>query len=124
MRLEFLKMSIRTAANSALGKIKAQTRDAEAELNLDINNLVTTLADPTTTPELKQLLMHKLDDLRQLKRGLVEKIGSKLAQRSAQKWYNEGELSNKYFFNLLNRRTNDHINELIKENGEIVFFWF
>ena len=120
VRLEFLKMSIRTAATSALGKIKAQTRDAEAELNQDINTVISALADSATAPDVKQLLMHKLDDLRQLKRGLVEKIGSKLAQKSARKWYNEGELSNKYFFNLLNRKSNDEINELIKENGEKV----
>ena len=28
------------------------------------------------------------------------------------KWYNEGELSNKYFFNLLNRRSNEEINNI------------
>ena len=66
------------------------------------------------------MLMHKLDDLRQLKRGLVEKIGAKLAQKSSHKWYNEGKLSNKYFFNLLNRKSNDEINEIINEHGAVV----
>ena len=61
--------------------------------------------------------MSKLDDLRQIKRNLVEKIGTKLEQRTARKWYNEGELSNKYFFNLLNRKANDEIAVLVDENG-------
>ena len=117
VRLEYLKMCIRTSANAALGKIKAQMRDVEATLNYDINDLVTLLSDNSATNEDKLLYMHKLDDLRQLKRGLVEKIGTKLAQKSARKWYNEGELSNKYFFNLLNRKTNDEINVIVRDDG-------
>ena len=62
--------------------------------------------------------MHKLDDLRRIKRALVEKIGKKLEIRTARQWYNEGELSSKYFFNLLNRKSNDEIKVLLKENGE------
>ena len=117
VRLEYYKMSIRTAANFAVGKVKAKLRDTEAILNKDINDVVSELASNGTTQDRKNLLMHKLDDLRQLKRSLVEKIGTKLEQRTARKWYNEGELSNKYFFNLLNRKNNDGISELIDENG-------
>ena len=62
--------------------------------------------------------MHKLDDLRQLKRSLVEKIGAKLERTTARKWYNEGELSNKYFFNLLTRKLNNDVRVIIKDNGE------
>ena len=62
--------------------------------------------------------MHKLDDLRQLKRGLVERIGTKLEMRTARKWYNEGELSSKYFFNLLTRKANNEINCIVRDNGE------
>ena len=119
VRLEYLKMCLRTAANVAIGKTKARVRDLESTLNSDINDLVNQLSCDNPGDD-RELLMHKLDDLRLLKRGLVEKIGSKLAQRSARKWYNEGELSNKYFFNLLNRKTNDEINIIIRENGEEV----
>ena len=65
----------------------------------------------------KLLLMTKLDDLRQLKRALVEKAGTKLEQRTARKWYNEGELSSRYFFNLLNRKSNDEISSLLDDDG-------
>ena len=47
----------------------------------------------------------------------MDKIGARLERRSARQWYNEGELSNKYFFNLLNRKTNDDVNVLINGNG-------
>ena len=117
VRLEHLKMCIRTSANDANGKLKAKLRDSEQELNGDINGVVGELAAEGLSLERKELLMHKLDDLRQLKRCLVEKIGTKLQQKTARKWYNEGELSNKYFFNLLNRKVNDEITNILDENG-------
>ena len=116
-RLEYFKMCVRTAANTATGKTKAKVRSIEATLNDDINEVVTELAQDQICPDRKLLLMHKLDDLRRLKRALVDKIGSRLQHRSARKWYNEGELSNKYFFNLLNRRANNDIETVIDSNG-------
>ena len=117
VRLEYLKMCIRTAVNEANGKIKAKFRDCEHDLNRDINEIVGELATDGLMPGRKELLMHKLDDLRQLKRSLVEKIGTKLEQKTARKWYNEGELSNKYFFNLLNRKVNDEIMNILDDDG-------
>ena len=113
--LEYLKMCIRTAANQAAGMIKARYRDEEANLNKDINMVIDELANDVVDRGRKELLMHKLDDLRQLKRGFVEKIGKKLERRTARQWYNEGELSNNYFFNLLNRKSNDDINVILNE---------
>ena len=118
VRLEYLKMCIRTAANEANGKLKAKLRDSEKVLNNDINEVISELSHDGLGVERKELLMHKLDDLRQLKRNLVEKIGTKLEQKTARKWYNEGELSNKYFFNLLNRKANDEITVVFDENLE------
>ena len=117
VRLEFFKMCIRTAANDAIGKVKAKIRDTEAILNKDINDVIEELSEASLHPDRKLLLMNKLDDLRQIKRCLVEKVGNRLEQRSARKWYNEGELSNKYFFNLLNRRTNDEVTVILDDNG-------
>ena len=116
--LEYLKMCVRTAANAATGRIKARYRDEETSLNDSINQLINLLADDSTSIAERQLFMSKLDDLRQLKRALVEKIGSKLERKTARKWYNEGELSNKYFFNLLNRKSHDKIEVILNENGE------
>ena len=117
VRLEYLKMCVRTAANDANGKLKARLRDSEQVLNNDINEVVGELSMEGLSLDRKELLMHKLDDLRQLKRSLVEKIGTKLEQKSARKWYNEGELSNKYFFNLLNRKVNDEIVTILDDNN-------
>ena len=117
VRLEYFKMSLRTSANEANGKLKARMRDTELDLNNDINNIVEELSNVNVLHDRKILLMTKLDDLRQLKRALVEKVGTILEQRTVRKWYNEGELSNKYFFNLLNRKSNDEINAIVDDNG-------
>ena len=113
MSLEYCKLCMRTAANAATGKMKASYRDEEKSLNQDINNVVNKLSSLKETEPDYLLYVNKLDDLRSLKRQLVDKIGTKLERRTASKWYNEGELSNKYFFNLLNRRSNDEISSLI-----------
>ena len=116
MKLEYCKLCIRTAANTATGKMKAKYRDEEAVLNNDINNVVNLLSDTNESALDYPVLVNKLEDLRTLKRQLVQKIGTKLERRTANKWYNEGELSNKYFFNLLNRRSNDEISSLFIDN--------
>ena len=116
--LEYAKMCIRSAAHAATGRTKANFRDKEAELNRDINDVVNELAVNNVTQDRKELLLHKLDDLRNLKRCLVEKIGARLEQRTARKWYNEGELSNKYFFRLMNRKIDDEVRCIISSAGE------
>lgn len=116
--LEYVKMCIRTAANAAVGKIKAKYRDEEKSLNTSLNFVISELARQDVVGEDRELLMHKLDDLRQLKRSLVERIGAKLERTTARKWYNEGELSNKYFFNLLTRKVNNEIKTILNNNGE------
>ena len=116
--LEYTKMCIRTAANTATGKLKAKYRDEERCVNESLNFVVTELAKENISRDEKELLMHKLDDLRQLKRSLVEKIGAKLERKTARKWYNEGELSSKYFFNLMTRKTNDKIEAIVRDNGD------
>ena len=114
--LQFTKMCIRTAAATAAGKIKARFRDEELVLNEDINNIVNDLADANAPSYMKTLLMHKLADLRHLKRLLVNKIGTRLEQRTARKWYNEGELSDKYFFNILNKVSNNELKTVVKDD--------
>lgn len=117
--LEFAKMSIRTAVMSSVGQSRLKFRDEEARVNLNINNLIDELSkmpdDHLDRPVAEALLV----DQRNVKRDLVNRIGTKLEQRCACRWYNEGELSNKYFFNLLNRKSSDAINKLVINGIEI-----
>ena len=120
VKLEHCKMCMRTAANAATGKIKAQLRDEELVINTDINNIIDELSNEGVLRDRRELLTHKLDDLRRIKRSLIAKIGNRLAQKTSRKWYNEGELSNKYFFGILNRKVNDDVEVLINDDGKEV----
>ena len=82
MSLEYCQMCIRTAAMTASGKLKARLKDSESELNKDINVVVGELAGAQLEEGQNTLLMQKLDDLRQLKRGLVEKIGERVIRNA------------------------------------------
>ena len=116
VKLEYCKMALRTAVFNSTGKLKAKYRDEEKTVNEDINLVVNELAEIEDSSARAQLLIHKLDDLRAIKRHLVEKIGSRIERRTARKWHNEGEMSNKYFFNLLNRKNNDEIKSIFINN--------
>lgn len=115
--LEYVKMCIRTSANVAIGRVKAKYRDEERGINSSLNFVIGELSRQNVSRDERELLMHKLDDLRQLKRSLTERIGSKLERATARRWYNEGELSSKYFFNLLTRKVNNEVKSFIKDNG-------
>ena len=110
--LEFIKLCIRTAVMASIGQSRRKYKAEEERVNDNINNLVEKLAhlpaDHLERPVVEALLI----DQRSVKRDLINKIGTKLQQRCSRRWYNEGELSNKYFFNLLNRKVSDEITSL------------
>ena len=116
--LEYAKLCIRTAANAASNFRKSQYRDVEAEVNANINQLVGKLAEMKEGDQESLVTQACLDEQRNLKRDLVNKIGTKIEQRTARKWYNEGELANKYFLNILRRKTSDTI-ESLEVDGEL-----
>ena len=111
--LEYCKMALRTAVFATTGKLKAKLRDEEKIVNEDINLIVNELAQLEEGSGRAQLLVHKLHDLRTIKRHLIDRIGTRIERGTVRKWHNEGEMSNKYFFNLLNRRNNDEIKSII-----------
>ena len=118
--LEYLKLCIRTAAAAATGILRASFRDEEKLVNENINRLVDMIEAETGQGGLNyELLIAQLNDQRIVKRELVQKLGTKIEQRTARKWYNEGELSNKYFFGLLNRRVCDKI-RILEHDGIVL----
>ena len=77
-----------------------------------MNGLINTASEMPDNDPNKEVVNEAIELQRSLKRNLVKDIGEKIERRNAKRWYNEGELSNKYFFNLLNRRSVDEIREL------------
>ena len=117
--LEYLKLCIRTAAAAATGILRSSIRDEEKLVNDNINRLVDMVSTTAHDDPNYDLLIAHLNDQRIIKRELVQKLGTKIEQRTARKWYNEGELSNKYFFGLLNRRVCDRI-RILEHGGNTI----
>jgi hypothetical protein len=100
VRTKFLNQQI-DQAYSKLEKIKVNP-DSFSQLVKD--NLAKDLNE-------LQSDLHKIHDYK----------GERLAKLAQQKWYNEGEKSNKYFLGILNMRQNQKlIQELIDEEGNIL----
>ena len=51
---------------------------------------------------------------------MIDEKGSRLAERLATKWYNEGEKSTRYFYRILNRAMPDKLTNLEGNHGEII----
>jgi endonuclease/exonuclease/phosphatase (EEP) superfamily protein YafD len=119
MKLEFAKMSVRTIT---LSSMKRERSRETTELN-EINNDITVnmgLLTRVHSPEDSRLLTIELETLNTRKEQILQAQGTKLAQYAKSRWYNEGEKSNKYFLNLLKRRTQNNDMSRLMIDGSIV----
>ena len=87
-------------------------RGEEAPINENLNKLINEAATQEDNDVNRAVRNEAIELQRTLKRNLVAKLRSKIERRNAKRWYNKGELSNKYFFGLLNRKTVDEIKQL------------
>ena len=117
MKLEFLKVSIRTVVEKIQAERKRIERTEEEMLNEELDVAIDELAKGQATRG-HQGLINYIEELRTKKSILVEKKGKRLAEKLGTKWYNEGEKSNRYFMRLLNRANPDKFTKLEGSNGE------
>jgi hypothetical protein len=120
MRLEYLKMSIRTVCEKAQADRKKVEKSEEDYLNEELELCIEALADPLTTDRDKPSLIDHIEDLRARKSILVEEKGARLAEKLGTNWYNEGEKSTRYFLRLLNRSSPDNFTSLLNNEGETI----
>ena len=117
LKLEFLKMSIRSLSERAQANRKKKERSEEEDINEELNQAVSALENDHDVDVAD--LIDYIEELRARKKLLLEKKGERLAERLKTKWYNEGEKSNRYFLRLLNRPTIDDFKELRGPDGLI-----
>ena len=120
MKLEFLKVCIRTASEMLQAERKQEEKLEEKIINDDLNQAIMILKNAGLTENRSNLLMNKVEDLRSRKAELVVEKGHRLPECLGSKWYNEGEKSNKYFMRLLNRPTPDDFESIPKDDGTVV----
>ncbi len=104
MKLEFVKMSIRTKAIE-LGKfIENEERINLRCIDNDIKLHEKLLTEVTSTEDEAEIVLHLERQINEKNR-ILDNQGKYLAWKAKTKWYNDGEKSNKYFLNLLKRNS-------------------
>ncbi len=116
MKLEFAKMSIRTITLSIMKRERTREASELADINCDIATNTSLLTRSLPPAELRTITV-ELEELNQCRNQLLQQQGAKLAHHAKSRWYNEGEKSNKYFLNLLKRRTQTNEMSRLMVNG-------
>ena len=119
MRLEYLKMCIRTVMERAQADRKKKERTEEEDINNEIEVCVKSLSNDMATVRDGGLIDH-IEELRTRKAIIIEEKGERLAQKLGTKWYNEGEKSTKYFLRLLNRNMPDDFKRIETPLGQTI----
>ena len=120
LKLEYLKMCIRTILEKAQADRKKKEKSDEDLLNIELDLAIKSLEKDNVTEHQKAELVELVEDLRIQKEVLVEEKGQRLAEKLGTKWYNEGEKSTRYFLRILRRSSPDRFKELTGENGDIL----
>ncbi len=116
MKLEFAKMSIRTVTLSIMKREHMREASELADINHDIATNTSLLTRPLSPADLRTITA-ELEELNHRKNQILQSQGIKLAHFAKSRWYNEGEKSNKYFLNLLKRRSQNNEMSQLKVNG-------
>jgi endonuclease/exonuclease/phosphatase (EEP) superfamily protein YafD len=118
MKLEFAKMSIRTISLAIMKRERKREISELNDINCDIVTNTALLTRPLS-PAAARTVTIELEDLNVRKENILQSQGAKLAQFARKRWYNDGEKSNKYFLNLLKRRTQNNEMTRLMVNGQL-----
>ena len=117
LKLEFLKMCLRTIFEKVQADRKKKEATEEHYLNLELDLAIKSLAKGNISLRDRVELIDHVEELRTQKEIMVENKGKRLAEKLGTKWYNEGEKSTRYFLRLINRSVPDSFKELDDEMG-------
>jgi hypothetical protein len=127
MKLEFLKMTIRTVFSSKVSEVRKHINSEIVELEEEINQFeefkLNTLFRTDNSEEVNKIRMMKIDiAINNLKAKLCQlrnKQNDKLTFVSKAKWFEYGEKSNKFFLNLMNSRQNQKLISKISDGSKM-----
>ena len=120
MKLEFLKVCIRTVIEKSQAERKKRERSEEDSINEELDTAVEKVSSGQLSTESKNNLLSYIEELRAKKSVLIERKGKRLAEKLGTKWYNEGEKSTRYFLRLLKRTMPDDFKKIEKPDGTLV----
>jgi len=123
VKLEFMKMSVRSAFSNAASKVNKSKRDEIEELEIQINRLrryKEEMAMGNQNEEKKVQLEEILVELMKEIEIVRNKFSEDVAFKAGAKWYEEGEKSNKYFLGLLKMRTKQKMITNILDGEKVI----
>jgi exonuclease III len=118
MKLEFAKMSIRTITLAIMKRERKRESLELEDINRDIATNTMLLTRQLAAADLRTITI-ELEELNGRKAQILQSQGSKLAHLAKSRWYNDGEKSNKYFLNLLKRRSQNNEMSKLMVNGSL-----
>jgi exonuclease III len=121
MKLDFVKTSIRGVMSVISGKVKKIESIEQDAISEQINTLMATKEKlelgEINSPELKNSIDQALAVLEGERNDFLDRLSKRLSLRAQVKWYEEGERSNKYFLNIIKKRTEQQmITKLTSQN--------
>ena len=113
---DFLKFKIKELTR----KYSAEKKAAENKTRLDLESKLKTLVNSLSTNPSENLLK-EYEECKSRLKSLYDHITNGLIIRSKVSWYEKGEKSNKYFYNVEKRnKSKSHVKSLIIDNNIIV----
>jgi exonuclease III len=118
LRLEYLKMCLRTTVGEVAKLLKRRERAELEEIQKGITWRIGLMQSlPLHAIDLNK---QQLDNLFTRRNLILDAKCKKLAEKAKTRWFFEGEKASKYFLNLLNKRRGQQVIEkLITDRGEI-----
>jgi len=118
MKLEYLKMSLRTTVGEVTKLLNKRVNDDLEAIKKSITWRMGRMRSlPLHAWEENNMQLELLFTRRNL---ILDERSKKLAEKAKTKWFHEGEKANKYFLNLLNKRKGlNVIEKLVTDRGEI-----
>ena len=116
MKLEFLKVAIRTTFSTQTSYIKKNINDEVKEIKEEVNQFeelrlqtIKLYPDVLTNTENVSAIDSAIQNLNIKLSYLRNKLSEHLAFKSKAKWFEYGEKSNKFFLNLAKSRQNKNL---------------
>jgi len=102
-KLDYMKMSLRSAASNLIGERKKKEKQKEEMIDEEIEIAMDIFINNDLAPVEKNKLQDHIDDLKLQKIEIIKERAAFLAEKMKDKWTDEGEKSTKYFLNLQKR---------------------
>jgi hypothetical protein len=124
IKLEYMKMSIRSAFADVASEINRTKKNEISELEIQINSLNRLREECVMAPKIDAIRLNRIEETINEMDNMINEVRNKysedIAFKAGAKWYEEGEKSSKYFLGLLKKRTEQKlIDGLIEGETEI-----